>query len=423
LVLYGLIADDITGASDVGVKFKKHGMETVVLIRVENLKNLSENIQVIVVDTESRNDSSEVAYRKVRDAVKILRTLGVSLVYKKIDSTLRGNIGAELDAVMDELNINTVIVAPAFPANKRVTINGYHLVDQKPLEETSYARDPFNPVNESDVVTLIQRQTRRNVGLINLSIVRSGVRSLKREVRRQKEIGNEIIVVDAAVQDDLKIIARAVMDYGALPCGSAGLAEEISQILNPPKANLVLAVSGSVNEVTMRQVSVARRELNASILEPNLIDILRNMKEREEERKRLLMEADQAIAEKRDIIIILAESEEHLLKVKEIGENRGMTKMEISEKMLSFLSDIFKLIMERSQFAGLVLTGGDTALRMINTMGAYGIRIEKEIMPGIPIGKVIGGKHEGTWVITKAGGFGDEDAILKSIRFLKRRVI
>ncbi|RLI05767.1 hypothetical protein DRO22_02310, partial [Candidatus Bathyarchaeota archaeon] len=119
-----MIADDFTGACDVAVQFKKQGLETVVLTDIEFLGSFKGVFDVVVVDTETRNLTSEDAYRKVRRAVRLLRQNNVKLVYKKIDSTLRGNIGAEINAVIDELDVKAIIVAPAFPDQKRTVING-----------------------------------------------------------------------------------------------------------------------------------------------------------------------------------------------------------------------------------------------------------------------------------------------------------
>lgn len=133
----GVIADDFTGACDVAVQFKKQGLETVVLTDIEFLGSFKGVFDVVVVDTETRNLTSEDAYRKVRRAVRLLRQNNVKLVYKKIDSTLRGNIGAEINAVMDELDVKAIIVAPAFPDQKRTVINGHLLVNGEPLEKLS----------------------------------------------------------------------------------------------------------------------------------------------------------------------------------------------------------------------------------------------------------------------------------------------
>lgn len=137
----GVIADDLTGANDTGVQFSKQGLKTIVLSKADSLVELSKQADVIVLDTESRALSKQDAYERVKEAANRLVEAKISIIYKKIDSTLKGNIGAEIDAVMDATGINPAIVVPAFPANKRVTVGGYQLVNQIPLGKTEASRD------------------------------------------------------------------------------------------------------------------------------------------------------------------------------------------------------------------------------------------------------------------------------------------
>src|SRR5512133_2900134 len=149
----GIIADDLTGAVDTGVQFARHGLETLVLL--ESVETPSS--EVIVITTDSRDEPTVEAYRRARAAARVM---GGRFVYKKIDSTVRGNVGAELDGLMDELAIPRALVAPAFPATGRTTLNGIHMVHGVPLAESSFAADPLWPATESHLPTLLARQTR-----------------------------------------------------------------------------------------------------------------------------------------------------------------------------------------------------------------------------------------------------------------------
>ncbi|MBS7626658.1 four-carbon acid sugar kinase family protein, partial [Candidatus Bathyarchaeota archaeon] len=194
LVEIGVIADDLTGANDTGVQFSKQGLRTIVLTRVESLKDMPRDIDVIVIDTESRALPSSLAYDRVKIAAEKLVEAEVPIIYKKIDSTLKGNVGSELDGVMDVTGIKTAIVAPAFPANKRITVGGYQLVNQVPLSKTEAAFDPVTPVRESHVPTLIARQSRRKVGYVGLAAVME-LQSLEESLRECIQRGEEIIVL------------------------------------------------------------------------------------------------------------------------------------------------------------------------------------------------------------------------------------
>jgi len=420
MVRFGVIADDFTGACDVGIQFKKRGLETMVLVDVDSLKEVR-NCDVVVVDTESRNEKSEVAYNRVRAAVRCLKDLGVKLVYKKIDSTLRGNIGAELDAVMDELGLEAMILAPAFPATKRTTISGRQLVNGTPLEETEFARDPLHPVKESYIPTLVMLQTQRRIGVIKLPHVREGAELLKREIRSQTQAGCEIIVVDAETSDDLMVIAEAALNYNdVLLCGSAGLAEGASYWLtSSPQGRRLLAVSGSVNNVTLNQISFIERALNVEVLEPDLLMILKSNENCEAEIKRLVKAAGDAFTCGKDVVIRLARSKEDILRIQRVGRHLGMDDLKTARRILSFLGKVSRRIMSDYKITGLILVGGDTSIEVIKNLGAQGVKIEEEILPGIPLSRMVGGSFDGLPTVTKAGGFGQENALMVVIKKLK----
>ena len=109
----GIIADDYTGAADTGVQFSKKRLKTSIVRDLKRIEKTAERVDVLVFDTESRGDPKEVAYKKVALAAEEFKKTGVEIIYKKIDSTLRGNLGVELDAAIDTLNVSAVILCPA----------------------------------------------------------------------------------------------------------------------------------------------------------------------------------------------------------------------------------------------------------------------------------------------------------------------
>ena len=415
----GVIADDFTGACDVAVQFKKQGLETVVLTDIEFLGSFKGVFDVVVVDTETRNLTSEDAYRKVRRAVRLLRQNNVKLVYKKIDSTLRGNIGAEINAVIDELDVKAIIVAPAFPDQKRTVINGYLLVNGEPLEKTEYAYDPLSPVSGSRVSMLIEKQAKKKVGEILLSQIRKDVDLIVKKIRSQIEAGKEVIVADAEIQSDLERIAEASLALNVLLCGSAGLASALSYRL--AVQSRVLVVSGSVNKVTLNQIEMAVKKLDVKLIEPVLSGILQDKERIDEVSDDLVDEAEKALAEGKDVIIRLAGSRSLISEIQGAGKRLGMNKLQVADLLLSILSRATRKILGGHCFKGLILIGGDTSIRIMDALGAKAIRSEGEFLPGIPSGRIIGGICDGMQVVTKAGGFGDRYTLVKIIRSLKGR--
>ncbi len=256
----GVIADDLTGANDTAIQFAKWGLRSRVLLDHEADSHLIENQDVIVVDTNSRSDSHNSAYRKARMATKFLKKEGVRLYYKKIDSTLRGNIGTELDAVMDELNTDLSFVVPAFPATGRTTLDGYQLVYGKLLEKTEIAQDPLAPIKISHVPTIIGRQTNRKVGQVKLSEIRRSLTDLSKRITELRTNGYEILVFDAETQKDLRKIASLYPSkhHFEVVCGPAGFAEELAKRTGKETEKPTLTVAGSLSQVTADQVEMVR---------------------------------------------------------------------------------------------------------------------------------------------------------------------
>ncbi|MBK8046407.1 MAG: four-carbon acid sugar kinase family protein [Anaerolineales bacterium] len=145
MAVLGVLADDFTGACDTGVQFARAGMRTrMVMSSAMALKRFG--IDVVAYSTETRNLESNDAYRRVRDAAAFLSRNQIDIVFKKIDSTLRGPVAAELDGALDESGFHLAVVCPAFPANRRTLQDGILFVDGKPLESVTHApRPPPSP--------------------------------------------------------------------------------------------------------------------------------------------------------------------------------------------------------------------------------------------------------------------------------------
>ncbi|MEM2167654.1 MAG: four-carbon acid sugar kinase family protein [Candidatus Bathyarchaeia archaeon] len=416
-----VIADDFTGACDVGAKFKKYNLETVVLTRIKDpLKFMG--YDVVVIDSESRNDAPHKAYKKIRRIIAYLKKTGLNerlcLVYKKIDSTLRGNIGAEISAIIDELNLSAIIVAPSFPEMGRVALNGRLFVNGVPLEETDFARDLKKPVKTSFIPDIIKEQFNGKVGLIPLSNVRGGEKLLAQAVEDFANDGCKVIVVDAENANDLRIIAKVALNVGALPCGSAGLAESISYWLASSLHDRnVIVFSGSTNSATLNQIRRAGMERSIKVLKLRFPE---TFIEREKELNRLVTEVGQAFSEWKDVIITSAESKEDVSAALQIARSLGLKREEAAERILDIFGELAAPIFNKFRIAGIIIVGGDTAIKILKHIQAHGVRIKGEIMPGIPYSIVLGGNLDGKLVITKAGGFGENDAILRVITEMKK---
>lgn len=404
---FGIIADDLTGAMDTGVGFAKMGLDTIIIFGSRPAPEAT----VVVLSTASRVDDPETAYRKVR---REARKLTVRYVYKKIDSTLRGNIGQELKAVMDVLGVEKAVVSPAFPANKRTVVDGKLLVGNVPVDRTSFARDPVFPVTESHIPTLLHKQAGLQAESISLDDVKRGTSYISQQIVNSE---HRVIVADAVEQVHLRYIAEALVIGGSswLPCGSAGLAMEIPcafgykiRDMKPVEPVIsrkpVLAVIGSRHEATARQVKMAETCLHLPLtsVEPSQFVPRKGKQARINQ---LTEEVGNHIDSGKSVIITSTLSQ-HVPALKELT--------------LRVLATIAVRAILQWDVTGLILTGGDVAKETCETLEATGVRILKELEPGIVVGEVIGGIKEGLRIVTKAGGFGSDEAIVDAIYYLER---
>ncbi|OZB94355.1 four-carbon acid sugar kinase family protein [Paenibacillus sp. XY044] len=228
--MIGVIADDITGANDIGIMFAKAGLTIHVYPADELRHGLPEPLpDVLVVDTNSRLDTGDQAYAKVYTATVALRAAGCTRLINKTCSVFRGNIGAEFDAMLDAVPASFVVVVLGFPKNGRVTLGGIHYVHGKPLAESEFRQDPVHPMQESELTAILQAQTERKVAMLPIGVVEQGAEALRREINRMRS-HSAYLILDVRDQQSLRIIAEAVKGEPLL-CGSSGLYEELAPLL------------------------------------------------------------------------------------------------------------------------------------------------------------------------------------------------
>jgi len=411
-----IIADDLTGAADTGAAFANAGWLTLVI--------LDPNAQapesgVLVISTESRGLAREEAGAQVRHAIhQIKNAADISFIYKKIDSTLRGHPGAELAATMDALGLEWALVAPAFPAQGRTTAGGQQLVDGIPVEHT-----PFGPEGPcSALTTLFQLpQMGAPARLIDLSRVRRGPDAICKALDAAR---SGVIVADAETDADLRAIAGAGLRCGVrLWCGSAGLAQALANALPRPDQNRpdapiraelstyiehapsrppgsVLVVAGSRHPRTARQVEVAQG-WGATILRP----VPGSLEGNAQAVERTVQRASRRLADDEHVILTTADLDESPLG---------------SQAAADALAGMARRLITEGSVGGLVLTGGHVAAAVCAALGGSTLWLRGETQPGIAWGILMGGLLPGLPVVTKAGGFGTDEALAEAIGKLVR---
>lgn len=396
-----IIADDFTGANDTGVQFTRKGISTQVIFNKEININ---NTKAIVIDTESRGLSGEEAYDRVKVISEAILNNSFNCVYKKVDSTLRGNIVEEVKALYESYDPELVIFAPAYPSNHRTTKNGIQHINNIPVSKTEIGKDPKKPVIEDNITHILQKALEETVTHISIKDIKNNKVDFSK---------NRFMTFDAIVEEDLITIVKlvSILKKKILWVGSAGLANAIMQV-NIPSIP-ALAVVGSISEVSHNQIKYAVSK-GLKIVRVDIVEILKN--------KNILPFIEEATNELKhghDIILASSFIREDYENCIQLGIKLGMPKEEVSIFTQVTLGEIVTNILNKVTVAGLFLTGGDTAIEVIKKINATGSKILQEVTDGIPLMRLKGGAFDGLPVITKAGAFGEVNALDICIKKLK----
>jgi uncharacterized protein YgbK (DUF1537 family) len=383
-----IIADDLTGAADTGVQLARAGYRTAVAFRGAPIPP-SEDLDAVALDTDSRAMPPGFAAKRVISAARAVRD--APILYKKLDSTLRGPVAAELSAALGVSGRERAIVAPAFPAAGRTTADGVQLVRGVPVHETEARDDPRTPVREGHLPTLLAAAFP--------SVVSLGTGDLVDPATVRRALDEAVCVVaDAASDEDLEALVRAVPDPDqVLWAGSAGLAVALAAVYPGPNAatpppsapaRRVLVVVGSLSGVARRQLQALEEHGWAAV--PVVAG--RPGEALEAARAALAGGACAALhsAEDRD------------------ASDAGA--------VVGTLAEAAAALSEEGLFDALVLTGGETAVGVARRLGAVGVRLAGEVEPGIPVGTLIGPRPYG--VVTKAGAFGEAGTLVGAVETL-----
>jgi D-threonate/D-erythronate kinase len=420
-----IIADDLTGANDTGVQFAKNGYKTRVLILDEELKKIEfeNNHDVLVIDTETREVEENVARSKL---IKILQEIKVSekdIIYKKIDSTLRGNIGAEIEEIMDIFNKPFCIISPSFPSHQRVTIGGNLLVQQKLLGLSEYIDNSKGKKAESFIPSILSKQTKLAIGRIDLSEVSKGQVSIKKNLNELIEKKKKIIVVDSSNERHLKDIVSSGIKFSdkILFSGSAGLANHLVKNFNKNKElNIdikdnkqpVLIIGGSKNPVMLDQVKYLINHLKFAELK---IDIKQIFYQEKKVLDNYLNKCLEIIMKKQNLIIYndAVYNKEALIDEKLMQEYK-LSYRELGNKIKEFFGKLTAVVVRESKIKNLVLTGGDIAVSVCSELNISELELIGELLPGIPLTRARFGENSLN-IITKAGGFGKKETLYELI--------
>ena len=377
-----MIADDFTGALDTGVQLAAHGIPTQVVVGQADLSACSST--VLVVDTETRHLSAAKAAEAVARLTRSAVENGVGCIYKKTDSALRGNIGAELAALLKASGARNLPFLPAFPQIGRTTKKGVHYIDGVPVNESPFGIDPFEPVRCAEVTKLIHLQTE-----IPAQSLRPG------ETAADK---TGILVYDAATAADLETAGRQLFQNGTPPvlAGCAGFAAFLPELLGLSDGSVVetpqldprlLVLCGSVNPITLRQMDTAEKAGFTRL----------RLTPRQKLEPRCIIETNDAGGNQLTADYAAA---------------RGIDLDGLRVGISGSVGQMFGALFGSEHLGTLLLTGGDTLLQCMNSVGARELEPVCELESGIVLARFT---YQGRtrYVITKSGGFGQEDLLVE----------
>ncbi|MHB1684322.1 MAG: four-carbon acid sugar kinase family protein [Bacilli bacterium] len=420
-----IISDDLTGAADCAWHF--YSETSPVRISMSRQEpwdySLSETVQVF--DSETRSDNAFDAKSVVFTAVEGLSKHYKKNFYlfKKVDSTLRGNIAAEIDGIMTCSKFRLALLTPSFPANGRTLLQGDLYVNGIAVHQTAVGNDPRHGVDSSDVCELLRSTSSQKVHHVSLNTIRDG-----RLPNVLEALDEGIVVVDAVSDDDLIKIAECVVEFDdVLPCGSAGLAKALSislksrihrhhqtvaklQYKHSIFCKKVAVAVGSANPVSHRQLDY----LLSNVVDSYGVQLHPLRLDNPEQRQQDVEKAMQEVSHIEDRVIAV-----------QLHPDRGA--QTVDDDYTAVLAQVIAKWVKTQQVIStdcsltVICTGGDTAVAVCRALDINVLRPTGEIFPG-----VIWSETESLPstpkinLVTKAGGFGDEDVLYQVVSFFSK---
>lgn len=411
-----MIADDFTGALDTGVQFASYGANTRVVTGPEvDLAAIALGVEVLAVDAETRHLSAQEAYEVVSGIVEQARELGVPYIYKKTDSALRGNVGAELTALLEKSGRSQLVFLPAFPQIGRTTVGGVHRIKGVPVAESVFGQDPFEPVRHSRVTEVIAEQSAAAV---------HSCPALKAGESIPEQEG--IMVFDAETPEELRSTGQRLLEadrlhimagcagFGTMLPGLLGYQKREGEVL-PELDPRLLMVCGSVNPITVEQMALAEENGFHHIrlspeqkLAPDYWDTPLGKKTLEQMENSLKREP---------YCIIDVNDEDGNDRMEKYARERSIGLDELRVRIARSVGAIVGNLFTSPAVGTMLITGGDTLLHCMQYMGVREVEPICEMATGVVLSRF-------TWdgctryVLSKSGGFGQRSLVVDLARKL-----
>lgn len=408
----GVIADDFTGATDIASFLVNNGMSTIQLTSIPKQPiNIDCNIQAVVISLKSRSCAVNIAVKESVEALRWLKEQGCSQFYFKycstFDSTDKGNIGPVIDALLDELEESFTVISPSLPINGRTVYQGYLFVMDKLLSDSGMKNHPINPMTESSLIKLIERQASGKCGLIPYCEMEKGEISIRQQLTRLKQENYRYVVLDTLTDEHLVSQGKAVKDL-KLVTGGSGLAIGVAknfaksdvnskqaQILGKPQGhNKTVLLSGSCSLMTNKQV-----EFYKTVAPTYTLNIEKCINE-PEDYCQVVIDWTNNHQQQKYAPLVSATTDIEQLNV--IQQTWGVEK---SSQAVEYFFKQLVIALEKQGYDKYIVAGGETSGVVVQALNVHGFYIGPTIAPGVPWVRSI---NKSISLALKSGNFGDE---------------
>ena len=359
-----------------------------------------------------------------------------ALVSKRIDSTLRGNVGAELEAAikaMDDTHGHKqtlAVLVASYPHSGRICVGGYQIVHGVPLERSPIAKDAATPVHHTAVLKIIADQTSLPCGFVPLEKVLAGPDAVRETIEAARAQGCRAVVCDAVSDDDIAVIAQSLADapYPLVSLDPGPFTSELAAArIEAPRAefeNRIFLTVGSTSELTRVQLETLRLAHPCHIVSMDVRKVLAGEAESQSECRRVLEAVLAAPEEAKVLGVCTAASKEDVFSMQEMSQTLGIAPSEISRRINMALAHVAPEAQKNDslRIGGLYTSGGEVTVSVMRTLKAGGFSVRIMVLPLAVYGHIIGGEHPDLPMITKGGFVGDKDSLVECMEYLFTKI-
>ncbi|MDU2557820.1 MULTISPECIES: four-carbon acid sugar kinase family protein [Anaerococcus] len=412
-----IIADDLTGANANCALMKGIGLRSASITGNIHEEEVTD-IDVLAFTTDSRAMSSDQSYKRVKKKANQYKNDDVILFSKRIDSTLRGNLGSELKGFQDGLGGRLAICVPSFPDSNRIVVNDFMYVLGKPLMNTDAGKDSKISAVSNLVTENFKKDYQGEICHISIEEIEKGKDYVRDKIITNKDV--DLIILDAITNDQIEMIAEAAIDTGLkfISVDPGPFTKEVTKLLYNKSeiSTKAIAVIGSVTKVTMNQMKELEDNFENYRLQVDPSKLI-NIDLAIDEIKRAIELAQEKLNDCKLVIVTTTPASiEGRLNLKEISEKMDISIDDLSLMISRGLAKIASEIVKKDKsISGIFSSGGDVTIAVTEELGGQGIEIREEIEPLVAYGRVIGGEVDGLKIVSKGGMVGSEKVMIKCV--------